>query len=91
LDLPVHIGVFASAATSATLLPGTSEVLMLGPLARGFELWPLWLAATSGNVLGSTFNWWLGRLALRSRDRRWFPVGSAALERASSLSSSVSR
>ena len=82
MELPAYLGLFLSAVTSATLLPGTSEILMLGLLAKGFELWPLWLVATTGNVAGSTFNWWLGRAALRFRDRRWFPVGQAALERA---------
>ena len=64
------------------MLPGTSEILMLGLLAQGLEPWPLWLVATAGNVTGSTLNWWLGRFALRFADRRWFPVGPAALERA---------
>jgi membrane protein YqaA with SNARE-associated domain len=80
----VYLGLFASAVTSATILPGTSELLMLGLLAKGLELWPLWLVATVGNVAGSAFNWWLGRFALRFRDRRWFPVGDGALERAQS-------
>ncbi len=82
MELPIFVGLFASAAASATVLPGTSEILMVGLLTQGFELWPLWLVATAGNVAGSTFNWWLGGFALRFRDRRWFPVGPAALERA---------
>lgn len=76
------LGLFVSAVTSATVLPGTSEILMLGMLTQGYELWPMWLVATTGNVLGSTFNWWIGRFALRYQDRRWFPVGPAQLERA---------
>ena len=82
MELPAYLGLFLSAVTSATLLPGTSEILMLGLLAKGLELWPLWLVATVGNVAGSTFNWWLGRFALRFRDRRWFPVSDGALDRA---------
>ena len=81
-ELPVYLGLFVSAVTSATLLPGTSEILMLGLLTQGFDLWSLWLVATAGNVTGSTFNWWLGRFALRFQDRRWFPVGPDALARA---------
>ena len=82
VELSAYLGLFASAVTSATLLPGTSEIVMLGLLTQGFELLPLWLVATAGNVAGSTFNWWLGRFALRFRDRRWFPVGDTALTRA---------
>ena len=40
------------------------------------------LAASLGNVLGSVVNWLLGRGIARFRDRRWFPVGPRALERA---------
>ena len=82
MELPIYLGLFASAVTSATLLPGTSEILMLGLMTQGFDLWPLWLVATLGNVTGSTFNWWLGRFALRFQDRRWFPVGPDSLARA---------
>jgi membrane protein YqaA with SNARE-associated domain len=82
VELSAYLGLFVSAVTSATLLPGSSEILMLALLAKGFELWPLWLVATVGNVAGSTFNWWLGRFALRFRHRRWFPVGDGARERA---------
>ena len=38
--------------------------------------------ASLGNILGSVVNWWLGGQVHRFRDRRWFPVGPAALARA---------
>jgi membrane protein YqaA with SNARE-associated domain len=81
LELP-YLGLFASAVLAATVLPGASEILMLGLLVQGLDGWLLWLAATAGNVAGSTLNWWLGRFALRFADRRWFPVSKAALARA---------
>jgi membrane protein YqaA with SNARE-associated domain len=82
LELPIYLGLFASAVTSATLLPGTSEILMLGLMAQDFGPVPLWLVATAGNVAGSAFNWWLGRSALRFQHRRWFPVAPEKLARA---------
>jgi membrane protein YqaA with SNARE-associated domain len=78
----LYVGLFASAVLAATVLPGASEVLMLGLLVQGLDAATLWLVATVGNVAGSTLNWWLGRFALRFADRRWFPVGPAGLERA---------
>ena len=36
----------------------------------------------AGNVLGSVVNWALGRSVDRFRDRRWFPVSYASLDRA---------
>jgi membrane protein YqaA with SNARE-associated domain len=78
----LYLGLFASAVLAATVLPGASEILMLGLLVQGLDIWLLWLVATIGNVTGSTLNWWLGRFALRYSDRRWFPVSTSALEKA---------
>jgi membrane protein YqaA with SNARE-associated domain len=78
----LYLGLFVTALLAATVLPGASEILMLGLVVKGLDLWTLWLVATLGNVAGSTLNWWLGRYALRFSDRRWFPVSRAGLERA---------
>jgi membrane protein YqaA with SNARE-associated domain len=72
----------ASAFTSATLLPGSSEVVMAGMWWHGFTPILLWAVATFGNVLGSCVNWWLGLQALRFSDRRWFPVKPPQMARA---------
>jgi membrane protein YqaA with SNARE-associated domain len=55
---------FLSAFTSATLLPGSSEVLLAAMVAQGeWRLSSLLLWATVGNTLGSMTTWWLGWLA----------------------------
>jgi membrane protein YqaA with SNARE-associated domain len=78
----LYVGLFVTAMLAATVLPGASEVVLLGLVVKGLDLWTLWAVATAGNVLGSIVNWWLGRIALRFADRRWFPVKPAALDRA---------
>jgi membrane protein YqaA with SNARE-associated domain len=78
----LYLGLFASAFLAATVLPGASEVMMLGMAAKGLDWWGLWVVATAGNVLGAVVNWWLGWNALRFSDRRWFPVGPEQLARA---------
>ncbi|MBO3760578.1 YqaA family protein [Ciceribacter sp. L1K22] len=76
-------GLFSSAFLAATLLPAQSEsVLVYLVLAGGHPLALLVTVASLGNVLGSVVNWFLGRGLERYRDRRWFPVSHAALERA---------
>jgi len=72
----------ASAFTSATLLHGSSEVVMAGMWWHGFTPILLWAVATFGNVLGSCVNWWLGAQALRFSDRPWFPVKPPQMARA---------
>lgn len=45
----------------------------------------LFLAATTGNVLGAVVNFALGRFLMRFEGRRWFPVSPAARQRAEAL------
>lgn len=85
VDLMVlgYPGLFLAALAAATLLPAQSELLLLAMLATGrFEPALLLLAASLGNVLGSTINWALGRFLSRHRGTRWFPVSEAAMVKA---------
>lgn len=76
-------GLFLAALIAATLLPAQSELLLLAMLASGrFEPGLLLLAASLGNVLGSTINWALGRFLARFRGARWFPVSEPAMAKA---------
>lgn len=79
----IYAGLFLSAFTSATLLPGSSEAALLALLAAGQgDPALLWAGATAGNVLGSLANWGLGRVFAHRRDRPWFPLGPEAHDRA---------
>ena len=76
----MYLTLFISAFTAATILPAQSEAL----LAYQVSLNPSYTAqlitvATIGNVLGSTVNWWLGRLVKKFKDKRWFPVSEDKL------------
>ena len=78
-----YIGLFFAAFGAATLLPLQSEALLVGlMLSDQYWLWLLLTVATLGNVLGSLVNWWLGRRVERFRERRWFPVSPAHLDKA---------
>ncbi|MCF6321809.1 MAG: DedA family protein [Rhizobiaceae bacterium] len=75
-------GLFVSAFTSATLLPGTSEAVLVGILAGGNV--PTMLAvlvATIGNTLGSCVNWGIGAFAERLSHHKRFKIDPAKLER----------
>jgi membrane protein YqaA with SNARE-associated domain len=74
---------FSSGFLSATLLPGSSEVVLVALLTggRGDPLL-LGLVATAGNTLGAVINWALGRLCGRFRHHRWYPVTAASHARA---------
>jgi membrane protein YqaA with SNARE-associated domain len=78
-------GLFAISFVAATILPAQSEAALVALLVAGaLPAWLLIAVASAGNVLGAVVNWALGRGARRFSGRRWFPVGPAALERATS-------
>jgi membrane protein YqaA with SNARE-associated domain len=74
---------FGSAFLSATLLPGSSEAVLLGLLASGTGQPALLVTAASlGNIAGATVNWGMGRYFLLFKDRSWFPIKDATNARA---------
>lgn len=74
---------FVTAFLAATVLPAQSEIVLVALQESGrYNPVALFLAATTGNVLGSVVNWAMGWQVARYRDRRWFPVSGAALDRA---------
>ena len=79
-----YFGLFFTAFLAATLAPLSSEAVLAALIAAdGFDLALLVAVATIGNTLGAFVNWWLGRYALRWRERRWFPFSGERLTRAS--------
>ena len=78
-----YASLFLAAFIAATVLPMQSEVLLAFYL-RDPELAiaGLLIAATVGNVLGSTVNWYCGRFLRHFQDRKWFPVKADQLSRA---------
>lgn len=83
LELTGYLGLFLAAFGAATLLPLQSEAVLVGLLvSEAYSLPVLLLVATSGNVLGSVVNWWVGRSVEHFRHRRWFPVSEDKLDRA---------
>ncbi|MBI3899918.1 MAG: DedA family protein [Gammaproteobacteria bacterium] len=72
---------FFSALLSATLLPGSSEALLLYRLSVGDNVWPAVLTATAGNVLGSLITYGMGRLGNEALHRKWLRMSPTALAR----------
>jgi membrane protein YqaA with SNARE-associated domain len=82
-EILVYGGLFLSAFTSATLLPGSSEAVLAALVASGnHDVALLVLVATLGNVAGSLVNWLLGLAIERYRHARWFPVSDRDYQRA---------
>ena len=82
--LTAYASLFAAAFLSATILPGSSEVVLVMLALEGKrDVATLLLVATVGNTLGNVTGWILGRWFARLVHHRWFPASEAQLERAS--------
>ncbi|WP_112944626.1 MULTISPECIES: YqaA family protein [unclassified Rhizobium] len=81
--LAAYAGLFAISLIAATILPAQSEAGLVALILSGqYSTLLLVIVASVGNILGSLVNWLLGIGIERFRDRRWFPVGEVALDRA---------
>lgn len=64
------LGVFVSAFLSATVLPGSSEVVLAALItAYPSQAWPGFGAALSGNVLGCVITFWMGTWSRKGYQR----------------------
>jgi membrane protein YqaA with SNARE-associated domain len=55
-----YLTLFTISFLAATLLPIGSEALLLYDISQGYSIFLLWLFATTGNTLGSIFNYYIG-------------------------------
>ncbi|MBT8448080.1 MAG: DedA family protein [Gammaproteobacteria bacterium] len=73
---------FLSAFLSATLLPGSSEALLVYKLSQQQMVVPLLISATSGNLLGSIVTYYMGVFGNTLMHKRWLGIDEKALLKA---------
>lgn len=75
-------GMLVSAFLAGSFFPFSSEAVMLGLLAAGLQPWPLVAYGTVGNVLGSMFNYGVGRMGRLDWIERYLHVRRDRLDQA---------
>ncbi|KGD76452.1 YqaA family protein [Pantoea vagans] len=81
-DVLSYASMFGSSFLSATLLPGSSEALLIALLiAKKTSVYGLLLAASLGNTLGGLTNILIGRLLPLKRQGRWHDTAMTWLHR----------
>lgn len=75
-------GMFLAAFLAGSFFPFSSEAVMLALLAMGLNPWELMLYGTAGNVLGSVFNYCVGRLGKEEWFERYLHVKPEHMEKA---------
>lgn len=76
-----YIGLFLGAFLAATIFPFSSDVLLVGMLAAGGQIWATVIVATMGNWLGGLTSYWLGWLGKWEWIEKWLRVKPETLER----------
>ena len=74
-------GMLLSAILAGSVVPFSSEMVMLGLLAAGLEKWPLIIWATVGNVLGAILTYYMGRLGRIDWIEKYFHVKKEKLDK----------
>ena len=79
-----YLSLFSFSFLAATILPFSSEVILATLLAtENYNKILLLFFASFGNILGSSFNWFLGIYSLKFQDKKWFPFKRSQIEKAS--------
>ena len=77
-----YLKLFIISLLAVTILPLSSEIVLTTMLLTNlFEKNILLIVASSGNILGSIFNWYLGKKITIFKDRKWFPVSPEQLNK----------
>lgn len=78
-------GMFIAALLSGSILPFSSEVVMLALIAVGTDPWDLLLAGSAGNILGGVTCYYIGRTTTPERIQQIFHIKPHNMERARRL------
>jgi len=77
-----YMGMLLAAFLAGSFFPFSSEAVMVGLMATGLDPWQLMVYGTTGNVLGSAFNYGVGRLGKTEWFEKYLHVKPKDLERA---------
>lgn len=88
IDLLVQYGcwgMFLASFLAGSVLPFSSEAVMMGLMAAGVNTLPLIIYGTIGNVLGSLLNYYIGTLGRFDWIEKYLHVKPEKLEKAQKL------
>ena len=75
-------GMLLAAFLAGSVFPFSSEAVMLALLASGLDAWQLVVYGTIGNVLGSMFNYGVGRMGKIEWIEKYLKIKREKMERA---------
>ncbi len=80
-----YAGLFVSALVAGSILPFSSEIVMIMLIRIGLDPLLCVLFASAGNTLGGMTCYWIGRMGKVGWIEKYLKIGRAKLDRASSF------
>mgnify|MGYP002860675104 CR=1 FL=1 len=77
-----YVGMLLAAFLAGSFFPFSSEAVMVGLMATGLDPWMLMVYGTIGNVLGSVFNYGVGRMGKLEWVEKYLHVKQKDLDKA---------
>lgn len=77
-----YTGMLLAAFLAGSFFPFSSELVMAGLMATGLDPWQLMIYGTIGNVLGSIFNYCVGRMGKPEWIEKYLHVKKADIDKA---------
>lgn len=77
-----YMGMLLAAFLAGSFFPFSSEAVMVALMATGLDPWQLMIYGTIGNVLGSAFNYGVGRMGKTEWFEKYLHVKPQDLDRA---------
>lgn len=77
-----YLGMLVAAFLAGSFIPFSSEAVMIGLIAAGLNPWLLVAYGSVGNILGSLFNYAVGRMGKIQWIERYLHVKPEALDKA---------
>lgn len=74
-------GLFVGSFLASTIIPFSADLLLIGLLAIGGNIWLCIGIATLGNWLGGLTSYWVGWIGRWEWIERWFKITPAQLEK----------
>ena len=78
-------GLFLAALAAGSILPFSSEAVMVALLIAGLDPWWCLLAAASGNTIGGMTCYWIGRIGKTEWMHRYLKMDQKKLDRATAF------
>ncbi|MCR4918320.1 MAG: VTT domain-containing protein [Prevotella sp.] len=77
-----YVGMLVAAFIAGSVFPFSSEAVMVALMAAGLDAWQLMVYATVGNILGSMFNYGVGRMGRPEWIERYLHVKPEQMDKA---------